>query len=245
MKRHEDIFNKLASLAKENKSQLHILEEKIPVDEQFAYFNYSKKLREDIGYSNIDKDELISNLFNPELLIREKQKCLSLLAGIPDVTAYRAIETYHSSPQEPELANWSAMALMESRLLLNSDLTGEQQIFVSTGLGGHKTKLRYFFVVSTKNKQALTSLQCEIIEREFRYQFDSLNIEIEKMVNDGFYYTFLVLAELEIDIKKEIDNIVKECNQYGNFISETVLITNAKILSQEEIERSLSRDEKE
>ena len=222
---------------------MHILEETIPVNEQFAYFNYSKKLREDQSLKDIKSEELISTLFTPDLPIGEKQRCLSLLAGIPDVAAYRAIETYHSSPQEPELSNWSAMALLESRIVLNSDLTGEKQIFVSTGLGGHNGKLRYFFVIANRIKEPLNELQCEIIEREFRYQFDSLKIDIEDIRNEGNYFTFLILADLEIDIQKLIDDIVKECNQYGNFISDMVLLTNAKILFREEIERLLQRAE--
>ncbi|MBP1619129.1 MAG: hypothetical protein H6Q14_2956 [Bacteroidetes bacterium] len=239
MKRKDVIFNRLVDLTKENKSHLHILEETIPVNEQFEYFNFSKKLREDED-EHINRNYLISLLFTPELSILEKKKCLSLLAGIPDVAAYRAIETYHSSPLEQELANWSAMALVESRILLNTDLTGEQQIFVSTGLGGHNGKLRYFFVVASKNNLPYTTLQNEIIEREFRFQFNLSGIEIEKEEKEAHYVTYLVLADLAIDIKDVVDATIKECNQYGNFIRPESMITNTKILSKEEIEKHLA-----
>lgn len=238
MKRRDEIFNKLADLVKEDKSHLHILEETIPVNEQFEYFNLSRQLREDSN-EYVDRNELVSLLFTPGLDVDEKRKCLSLLAGMPDVAAYRAIETYHSSPLEPELTNWSAMALVESRILLTSDLTGEQQIFVSTGLGGRNGKLRYFFVVSSKDNLPFTGLQKEIIEREFHFQFEKLNIEFEKTENKEGYITYLVLAEINIDIKDTVDNIVNECNQYGNFIRTKTLITNTRILTDEEIEKNL------
>jgi hypothetical protein len=241
MRRKDAIFNKLVNLKKDNKSHLHILEETIPVSEQFEYFNFSKKLRENED-EYINRNYLIALLFTPESLIEEKQKCLSLLAGIADVAAYRAIETYHSSPLEPELANWSAMALVESRILLNTDLTGEQQIFVSTGLGGHDGKLRYFFVVASKGNLPYTALQSKIIEREFRFQLNLSGIEIEKEENEVYYFTYIVLADLVVDIKDVVDATIKECNQYGSFIRPESMITNTKILSKEEIERHLVAD---
>ncbi|OJU48582.1 MAG: hypothetical protein BGN96_11570 [Bacteroidales bacterium 45-6] len=239
MRRKDGVFNKLVNLTKEHKNHLHILEETIPVSEQFEYFNFSKKLREN-ETPYIDRNYLISLLFTPELSIEEKRKYLSLLAGIADVAAYRAIETYHSSPLEPELANWSAMALVESRILLNTDLTGEQQIFVSTGLGGHSGKLRYFFVVASKGNRPFTSLQSEIIEREFRFQFNLTGIEIEKEEKEAYYFTYLVLADLAIDIKELVDATIRECNEYGHFIHPESMITNTKILSKEDIEKHLA-----
>lgn len=238
MKRSDDVFNKLVDLVKENKSHLHILEETIPVDEQFEYFKSSKQVREEYN-ENIDRNYLVSLLLTPDLDIEEKKKCLSLLAGIPDVAAYRVIETYHSSPLEPELAHWSAMALVESRILINSELTGEQQIFVSTGLGGHNGMLRYFFAISSKENIPFTELQSEIIEREFRFQFDKQNIVIERIEDEKTYVTYLVLAEIELDIKSIVESVVRECNEYGHFIQSKVLITNTKILSKDEIQRNM------
>lgn len=239
MRRKDAIFKKLVDLQKENKSHLHILEETIPVNEQFYYFDFSKKIRENED-EHIDRNYLVSILFTPGLLIDEKRKSLSLLAGIPDVAAYRAIETYHSSPLEAELANWSAMALVESRILLNTELTGEQQIFVSTGLGGRDGKLRYFFVVASIGNQPYTAFQNDIIEREFRFQFNLSGIELEKEDKQEHYYTYVVLADLAIDMKDIVDGIIKECNEYGNFIQPESMITNTKILSKEEIEKNLA-----
>lgn len=237
--RNEKIFNRLVDLTKDNKSRLHILEETIPVDEQFEYFNYSNTVRENAG-PDINRNYLVSLLFTPELSLEEKRKSLSLLAGLSDVAAYRAIETYHSSPLEPELANWSALALVESRIVLNSDLTGEQQVFISTGLGGHNNKLRYFCLIASNNQAPFTYLQDEIIEREFRFQFEAAKIEIEKIEKEDNYVIYILLAAIEIDIKEMIDKIVRECNQFGNFIRPQVLITNTKILSREEIIKNLN-----
>lgn len=241
MKNKEDkLFNKLANMSKEGTSRLHILEETIPVNEQMEYFNYSSRIREDAG-RYLNRNYLVSILFDPDYAIEEKRRSLSLLASLPDVAAYRAIETYHSSPLEPELTNWSSLALVESRILLNSELTGEQQIFISTGLGGHNNKLRYFCVISSKSGEDFTVLQNEIIEREFKFQFECKKIEIEKTNNWGYYITYIFLADLTIDVKAFIEQVVSECNQYGDFININFLITNTKQLSNEEIELNLKK----
>ena len=57
------------------------------------------------------------------------------MAAIDDVGAYRSIEKY-SKNADDELKHWSLLALQESRMLLQSKLLDQSQIFISTGLGG-------------------------------------------------------------------------------------------------------------
>jgi hypothetical protein len=163
------------------------------------------------------------------------------LASVPDIGAYRSIETYHSSPLEPELKNWSAMALVSSRIVLSSDLSGHQQIYISSGLGGHEKKLRFFALFTTADRKPFTDLQKEIVEREFRFQLEMSDIEIEKFEIHDNYFTLLILFPFEIDVKSILDAAISECNQYGNFLDERYLFTNLKILSEQEIERLLSK----
>jgi hypothetical protein len=100
--------------------------------------------------------------------------------------------------------------------------------------------LRYFFVVASIGNQPYTSFQNDIIEREFRFQFNLSGIELEKEDKQEHYYTYVVLADLAIDMKDIVDGIIKECNEYGNFIQPESMITNTKILSKEEIEKNLA-----
>lgn len=217
----------------------HVLEDLVPIEEQMEYFRYFDQFRRED--SPFVRDEEIAILFSAEALIERKKKSLLRLASIPDVSAYRAIETYHSSPLEPELFNWSSMALVSSRIVLSSDLSGQQQIYVSSGLGGHNKKLRFFALFTTNNRQVLTDLQKEIVDREFRFQFQQAEIEIEKFEIKDIYFTILMLFPINIEVRASINAAIDEINQYGNFLESKYLFTNVKVLNESEIEKLLDK----
>lgn len=240
MSEQDDILGRLRqTLGEQGMESFHILEELVPVEEQMEYFRYFEKLRKE-NTPFIRNDE-VTVLFSPEESVERKKRSLSLLASIPDVGAYRSIETYHSSPLEPELANWSAMALVSSRIVLNSDLSGQQQIYISSGLGGHDKKLRFFALFTTKSRENLTGLQKEIVEREFRFQLEKADVEVEKIDLQDNYFTILMLFPFDIDVKSSLVAAINECNQYGDFLDPKYLFTNVKVLSEKEIRQLLAR----
>jgi len=215
----------------------HVLEELVPIEEQMEYFRYFENLYQQ--NDKFDRDEEVAVLFSPEETIDRKKRSLALLASTPDVGAYRAIETYHSSPLEPELKNWSAIALLGSKILLNSDLSGQNQIYISSGLGGHEHKLRFFSVFATASRENFTELQKEIVEREFRFQLEKDEVEFEKFEIFDNYFTIQMLLPFDADIRSSLAAVIEECNQYGNFLDEKFIFTNVKILSEEEIRKLL------
>lgn len=240
MKELKDILSELRNtLSQQGIETFHVLEELVPVEEQMAYFRYFEQLRRE--NKPFVRDEEVATLFSPETSIDAKKRSLSLLASVPDVAAYRCIETYHENPLEPELKNWSAMALLGSRIVLASDLSGEQQIYISSGLGGHDKRLRFFSLFTTANREDFTDFQREIIEREFRFQLQQADVEIEKFDINNNYFTILMLFSFDFDIRATLDNAVMECNQYGNFLDSRFLFTNVKVLSETEIEALLKR----
>ncbi|HKM45588.1 MAG TPA: hypothetical protein VJY12_09045, partial [Dysgonamonadaceae bacterium] len=143
MNEWNDILEKLRNaLNNQEVESFHILEELVPIEEQMEYFRYFDQLRTD----NVKfvRDDEIAILFSPDISIERKKRSLTLLSSIPDVGAYRSIETYQSSPLEPELKNWASIALIGCRIALSSDLSGKKQVYISSGLGGHENKLRFF-----------------------------------------------------------------------------------------------------
>src|SRR5690606_18429017 len=98
----EDLLAKLRqTLNEQGIDSFHILEDLVPLEEQMDYFRYFERLRSE--NNPFVRDEEIAILFSPDESIERKKRSLSLLASIPDVSADRSIETYHSSPLEPEL----------------------------------------------------------------------------------------------------------------------------------------------
>lgn len=234
MSGQEDLLAKLRqTLNEQGIDSFHILEDLVPLEEQMDYFRYFERLRRE--NNPFVRDEEISILFSPYESIDRKKRSLSLLASIPDVGAYRSIETYHSSPLEQELSHWSSMALVSSRIILSSDLSGQQQVYISSGLGGHDKKLRFFTLFSTKDQEPFTELHKEIVEREFNFQLQKADVIIEKFEIKENYFTILMLFSFDTDAKTILNATVAECNEYGNFLDQKFLFTNIKVLSEKEI----------
>lgn len=229
----------------EMKDNMHMLNEIVPVEEQMKYFHYSKYVQKNKEKDSLDRNYMIAKLFTPEADIEDKRYYLTVLAGIVDVAAYRAIETYHSSPLEPELTHWSALALAESKILLDAELSGEKQFFVSTGLGGKDKKLRYFSVIASADRSEFTEFQRETLLRELKFQFEQSEIELEKLELKGNYLKLFILCGLSHDARECVQKAVDEANEFGNYIDNHFLLTNIKQLSDVEIVELLNKKKKD
>ena len=58
---------------------------------------------------------------------------------------------------------------------------------------------------------------------------------IESTEFKGNYAVMLLLLPLKTELQPLFAGIIDECNQYGNFLHENMIITNVKKLTDEEI----------
>lgn len=242
MDKFDETLDQLRDSSGGMKPNLHILNEVIPIEEQMKYFQYSKHIQSDKENNRFDKSFLIAKLFTPEIDIEDRRYYLSILAGLIDITAYRAIETYHSSPLEPELAQWAAMALIESKVLLDAELSGEKQFYVSTGLGGKGDMLRFFSVIASSDRSKFTDFQLETLKRELNFAFEKNNIIIEEWTPNNNYVKMLFLCDLDHDARSVIETAIKEANELGNYIDTRFIMTNIKQIDDVGIEKMLKED---
>lgn len=242
MKEFEKMLNQLRDSSGELKANMHLLNEIVPVEEQMKYFEYSKYVQSNKDNMSFDRNYLIAKLFTPEVDVEDRRYYLSALAGVVDVAAYRAIETYHSSPLESELANWSAMALAESKILLDAEFSGEKQFFVSTGLGGKNGKLRYFSVIASSDRSDFNEFQRETLLRELQFAFTTHNIEVESIEIKTNYLKIYLFCGLSQDGHICIEDALKECNEMGHFADDQFLLTNVRKIEDSEIEALLKRN---
>lgn len=236
----ENIFDKLRELAGQINGNFNIMENKVDINVQIEYFQYSKKVK-----SDLDKDELlnkIDDLFDVKKSLAEKKHLLSQLASIDDVKIFRAIEKYTSDP-DILLKDWSLMAYNESKMLLESSLLDENQIFISTGLGGKGSKLRYFIVLFTKSGNKFNKVQQKVIRNEFEYILDKNEADVEDITFSKNFSSLMVLLPLTSAIHSILKAAIDECNQYGGFIKESFIITNVKQLTEEEITTFINKNE--
>ena len=61
---------------------------------------------------------------------------------------------------------------------------------------------------------------------------------------EGFS-TAQVMLPLKADLKHILKSVIEECNQYGNFLKEDMIVTNVKVLSRDEIIRLLNQNKKQ
>jgi len=218
-----------------------ILEEKIDIEDQMKYFEFSKNVREkDIG------EECFENrgeLFSTETTTERKKEILSAIASLDEVKAFRTLEKYLKNP-DAELRDWAILAMQESRMLLQSSLLDEKQVFISTGLGGKELKLRYYVVfISRDRNNMLNATQQKLVKNELIFALDDKEGEFESIDFFEGFSSSLVLLPLKTDIKQIFNGMIEECNQYGDFLDEDMIITNVKVLSRGEIIQMLNQSD--
>ncbi len=244
--KEDKFYNNIQKALENLPENFNILEEKIDIEIQMEYFEFSRKIRDKERFEEFFNEK--NELFSDETNIERKKEILSILATVDNVKAYRTIEKFLESA-EGLLKSWAVLALQENRMLLQSSLLDEKQVFISSGLGGKGQKLRYFVVFINQNKnEILNKTQRKLLKDELIYELGQHEGEFELIdFLDGFS-TSQVILPLKADLKSVFRNIVDECNQYGNFLQEDMIITNVKVLSKGEIIQMLNnsnRDETE
>lgn len=238
MKEEGDVFKKFRDSFGQMRGHFHILEQQVPVETQMEYFRYSEKMRKDNPLlQKVDEEEceqIYRLLLMDETSADDKRLLLSRLATSRLVKAYRVLETYAGSPA-PEVRDWAYMALMECRISLESELSDEKQIYISTGLGGRGEKLRFFVLLLSSHGQPFEAYQRQVIEREAAYALPKAGCEIERLTVGERHVELVFLIPVRVDIKTTLDQLINECNQYGHFLSDVFTITNVKELTPEEI----------
>jgi hypothetical protein len=220
-----------------------ILEEQIDIEIQVKYFEIANSVRsKHIGAECFENRE---QLFLPDVGEDRKREILLSIAAIDDVKAFRTIEKFVGLA-EGEIKQWAVLALQESRMLIQSSLLDEQQVFISTGLGGKGQKLRYYVVFVNKNQnKILTATQQKLLKDELLYELKQNDGEFETMDFSEGFSTVLVMLPLQSDLKRIFRNIIDECNQYGDFLDDDMIVTNVKVMSRNEVIEMLKQNKKQ
>lgn len=220
-----------------------ILEEQIDIDIQVKYFELANRVRSKKNAAKYFKSR--EELFLSDISDEQRREILLAIASIDDVTAFRTIEKFVGLA-EGEMKQWAVLAFQESRMLIQSSLLDEQQVFISTGLGGKGQKLRYYVVFINKNQNIiLTKTQQKLLKDELVYELNQHKGEFESMDFSEGFSTVLVMLPLQSDLKKLFRSVIDECNQYGDFLDDDMIVTNVKVMSRNEILEMLKQNKDE
>jgi len=236
MKEHENLYEKIQEILGGTKGKMKVLEQKINMDLQVEYYECSKKMRDEVDDSWAFENARY--LKESGYSLQVKKEILARLASIEKVVCYRYIEDCLENAGE-DLHDWAVMALNESRMLLESRLLDESQVFISTGLGGKEEKLRYFVVLVSRSKIDLSDTQKKVIINEFDYILKSYDAEVEEAQFSAYMASLLLLLPMNHSLKQVFQEAIYECNKYGDFLNEDFIVTNVKTLSFREIKKFL------
>ena len=237
----ENIYKRLQEAISSLPENFSVLEEQVNVELQMEYFNYSRELKNKFTEETILQHQ--SDLFDPATSIEEKKNLLVLLASQDRVEAFRVIEKYTKQP-DPELRDWSILAFQESRMVIQSSLMDEQQVYISTGLGGKGQKLRYFVVfIGNTHVEKYTKTQQKLIKTELEFAIQKIDGDLEEINFEDNLAVAVLLLPVKSDIQAVFSNVINECNQYGDFIRQDIIITNVKRMSFQEIKDFINREQ--
>lgn len=236
---HKNSYNEINDFLQNLPKNFSILQEEIDIEIQMEYFERIKSLKKD---NKVDTNELaikIAELNITESTDEEKKNILIQLASFEDVKAYRAIENFTKSATNPILKAWSTLALQESRMMMESSLLDESQVFISTGMGGKGEKLRYFIVGFLDDDKEFTDIQKNLLQKEFEYSLNKHNSEIEEIIFENKFALITALIPIKQPIKEMLKLAIDECVDLGMNLSEHFLVTNVKKMGVAEIETVL------
>lgn len=231
----EGLFDKLKNISGKFPDRFNILEEQIDVKLQMEYFKFSKKIKTDAKKlkHTIEFDEL-PDITENNLTDEDLKGTLVKLASIDDPKAFRILEEFCKNENHP-LHQWALLAMQESKMLLESSLLDENQIFISTGLGGKGNMLRYFIVLVGDKIIEFQEFHQKMIHSEMDFALKNSASELEEVSFSENYALITVLIPFNVEIQRIFKNALDEMNQYGSFLKDNFLITNVKKLSLPEI----------
>ena len=218
--------------------QFHVLETSVPVEMQMGYFRYSERVRKRSNKPVVE--EAIEILNNQNTSDEEKRYVMTVLAISGDVKAYRALETYSQHPGE-NLKDWAGLSFLQAKMTLETELSDERHIFISTGLGGKGDMLRFYVFFKSKDLLPFSPYQIQLIEKEIPFSINEAHGVVEELSVFENYFYLIFLINIKSNIKNILEEATIECNQYGDFIDRSFIVTNVKVFDEEDIKKELER----
>jgi hypothetical protein len=214
-----------------------LIDEPIDLSIQEEYFSFS----ETIDFDNVDYEEILTEsdkLFYENTPVESKKRMLILLAHLGTPESCKILKKYLKI-SEGDLREWALLSLKECRAFLESVLLQEEGGLISTGLGGKDNKLRYYFIVSSKDGQPFTETYRNTLKRGFETIGHKYKSEIEEINFEATYAMIGILIPMDVAVAEVIEKGISECNKRSEFLFPDYYVTNVKKPTHEEISKYL------
>lgn len=219
-----------------------VAEEKLDEAVRAEYVTYAQRLAPcPPGEAGLEAG---ARLFDPTTSIEAKREVLTRLAQGGTVEAYRAIERYAKAP-DPELAEWSKIALWECRMALEGDLREEPVGMIFTGLGGAEHRLRYLVAGGLSSPQ-LNDGQQRRLESAWRMICAHHDSVLEEVRYHSDHVVVTLLVSMDAAVGTVVDEAIAASNGGDPILRREYFVTNVGVPTEAEVRRVLKeipRDE--
>ena len=238
--KEEDIRKYIQNKLKKSFENFQIFEEGIDLETQIEFEKLTKSFFEK-DFQEIDINTAEKNLYDTSFSETDKKEILISLSFSDDVKAYRLIEKFRTNSNNT-LKEWSALSLQKSRAHIEHSLSNEDKVYISSGLGGSGDKLRYFLVFSATKDITFTDFHKKIVKKEIDSTLTKFDGVTENITFYDYFVTVVCLIPIHISLDQIFKNILDECNELGNFMSDKVIATNTEKIDEETIVKILNED---
>jgi hypothetical protein len=233
MKRKMDYHNDPES----ELNDIDIIESPIDPSLQKEYHDLS----DSIDFDNVNYGEVLAEtdqLFVAGTPIEAKKRMLILLAHLGTMESVKVLEKYLKVAEE-DLKDWVVLSLKECRMFVENVFLNDTGGFISTGLGGKGNRLRYYFIVSTKEGRTLTGAGKETLQEAFKGSSGEYGSEIEEITIGNNYVMVGILIPMDVAVGEVIEEGIRQCNRTEEFLLSDYYVTNVNKPTEEEISRYL------
>ncbi len=221
--------------------KFRVMNIRLSVETQMEFLEILGKLEEpiDIEVFNSNRERLLDS----ETPLDERKLLLAQFAMIDDVEVMRVLERYAETCPD-DVKDFAQMAAYQSKLFLEAAILGENQVVVASGLGGEGDKMRFCVALISRNREPLSEVQQQIVQKELVYQLKQNNAEAESVEFDGCYVRVLALIPMRSNVKGMFEQCVEVCNELGDFLDNNMVISTVKVLTVEDLDRIVNEGEK-
>lgn len=223
---------------------IHQLQEPVPIEIQAQYYMRSREVREAIedGSLLLDEERLIEEVE----AIAGRGEWYELCHICPSLAATNSIRVLRFIegllPElEGEPRYWALMAQLELRMRVVDSLVDEQQVVISSGLGGRGELIRLNGYCISATLAPWEPYQRDILSRELADACQKAGGEVEQEVWGDGYLIYTVLLPYHLDMAGALRGFIHQANVYGGFIHPECHVTNMEQLTHEHVMAHIDR----
>lgn len=220
---------------------IHQLSEPVSILIQGQFYMQSRELRQQVERGEVELDEEALMRLAERIAVDGTTPTAMLshvfihLACTGSIRVLRFIEGLL-----PELTGearaWALLAHLDLKMRVLSDLLDEQQVVLSSGLGGEGTLIRINGYCIHRDFARWEPYQRELMSRELADACTGVGGRVEEELWGEEYMIYRCLLPYHTEVARVVESFIASCNQYGEFILSDSHVTNVDLLSHDVVQ---------